>query len=142
MKSNTMKPNDGSRRARTRVGRGGTTAGRGDKGQKSRSGGTKGPSFEGGQTPWYRRLPHFRGFRNRFRTEYQTVKLSDLEKLDNGITVTPELLQENRIIRSLKLPIKVLGSGDLSKKLTVQLHAATTSAKAAIEKAGGKVEVI
>ena len=142
MKSNHLKPNAGSRPARTRVGRGGTTAARGDKGQASRSGGTKGPSFEGGQTPWYRRLPHFRGFKNHFRTEYQTVKLSDLDKLDKDSTVTPELLQEKGVVRSLKLPIKVLGSGELSKKLTVQLHAATASAKAAIEKAGGKVEVI
>ena len=143
MKSNNLKPNEGSRRKRTRVGRGGTTAGRGDKGQASRSGGTKGPSFEGGQTPWYRRLPHFRGFKNHFRTEYQTVKLSDLDKkFENGATVTPESLQEKRVVRNLNLPIKVLGGGELTKKLTVQLHAATASAKEAIEKAGGKVETI
>ena len=142
MKGNEIAPNKGSRKARMRVGRGGTTAGRGDKGQKSRSGGRKGPGFEGGQTPWYRKLPKWRGFKNPFRTEYQTVTLGNLDTFDNGTTITPELLVEKRILRNLNSPIKVLANGSLSKNLTVQLHGATAKAREAIEKAGGKVEVI
>ena len=142
MKGNEIAPNKGSRKARMRVGRGGTTAGRGDKGQKSRSGGRKSPGFEGGQTPWYRKLPKWRGFKNPFRTEYETVTLANLETFDAGTTVTPELLVEKRIIKNLRSPIKVLANGSLSKSLTVQLHGATAKAREAIEKAGGKVEVI
>jgi large subunit ribosomal protein L15 len=141
MQGNTLQPNKGARRARLRVGRGGTTAGRGDKGQRSRSGGTK-AGFEGGQTPWYRQLPKYRGFKNRFRTEYQTVNLAQLDKLEAGTVVTPELLIEKGMIRNLNLPIKVLGGSTITKSLTIQLNAATQSAKAAIEGAGGKVEVI
>ena len=141
MQGNNLKPNKGARRANTRIGRGGTTAGRGDKGQNSRSGGCK-AGFEGGQTPWYRQLPKYRGFKNHFRTEYQTINLDHLERLDDGASVTPDLLLEKGLIRNLNLPIKVLGNGAIKKNLTVQLHAVTQSAKAAIEGAGGKVEVI
>ena len=145
MQSNSLKPNSGSRKARKRVARGGSRgaqSGRGHKGQGSRSGGSKGPGFEGGQTPWYRRLPHYRGFKNPFRTDYQEVKLSQLEEFDSGATISPELLLERKVLRNLNKPIKLLGNGSLTKTLTVHLHAATSSAKAAVEAAGGKVEVI
>lgn len=145
MKLNELKPNPGARQQRRRVCRGGKlgkTGGRGYNGQKSRSGGTKYPGFEGGQTPWYRRLPKYRGFKNLFRTEYQEVSLSDLESFDAKSTVNPESLTEKGIIKNVRQPIKVLGNGELTKELTVNLHAFTASAKAAIEGAGGKAEVI
>lgn len=145
MKLNELKPNPGSRKSRRRICRGGKlgkTGGRGHNGQSSRSGGTKGPGFEGGQTPWYRRIPKYRGFKNRFRTEYQIVSLSDLEVFDAKATVNPESLVEKGILKNIRRPIKVLGNGELSKALTVNLHAFTASAKAAIEGAGGKAEVV
>jgi large subunit ribosomal protein L15 len=145
MQSNNLRSNQGARQERRRIGRGGKLGAqstRGHKGQSSRSGGTKGPEFEGGQTPWYRQLPKYRGFKNHFRTEYLEVNLNHLEKFEAGSTVTPEALRERKIVRNLRQPIKVLGTGTLSKKLTVQLHATTASAREAIEKAGGKVEVI
>jgi large subunit ribosomal protein L15 len=145
MHSNNLRPNAGSRPAKTRIARGGkrgAQSGRGHKGQQSRSGGGKGRTFEGGQTPWYRQLPKFRGFKNHFRTEYIEVSLKQLEEFEAGSTVTPEALRERGFVRHLRQPIKVLGSGSLTKQLTVQLHATTASAREAIEKAGGKVEVI
>ena len=146
MQSNSLKPNSGARKPRKRVARGGSRgaqSGRGHKGQRSRAGGNKGPGFEGGQTPWYRRLPHYRGFKNPFRTDYQEVKLSQLdEHYEADAVVTPESLVEKKILRNLNKPIKLLGNGKLSKKLTVHLHAATSSAKTAVEAVGGKVEVI
>lgn len=144
MQANQLRSNPGARKDKRRVGRGGklgAQATRGHKGQRSRSGGTK-SGFEGGQTPWYRQLPKYRGFKNPFRTEFLEVSLKQLEEFDADSTVTPEALREKGFVRHLRQPIKVLGSGTLSKKLTVQLHAATASAKEAIEKAGGKVEVI
>ncbi len=145
MKLNELKPNAGSRKGRRRVCRGGKlgkTGGRGMNGQNSRSGGTKGPGFEGGQTPWYRRLPKYRGFKNRFRTEYQEVSLSDLETFEAQATVTPEALVERGILKNVHRPVKVLGNGELSKSLTVVLHAYTGSARQAIEGAGGTAEVV
>ncbi|HXE73437.1 MAG TPA: 50S ribosomal protein L15 [Candidatus Nitrosotenuis sp.] len=146
MLGNDLKAPEGARKGPKRVGRGHgchpKTAGRGTKGQNARSGGGKGPGFEGGQTPWYRRLPKYRGFKNRFRTEYRVVSLADLEGFEEGATVTPEALLEKRVIKSLNKPIKVLGNGKLSRKLTVHLHAFTQTARQAIEEAGGKVEVI
>ena len=145
MKLNELKPNAGARKKRRRVCRGGKlgkTGRRGMNGQKSRSGGTKYPGFEGGQTPWYRRLPKYRGFKNPFRTEYQEVSLSDLETFADKDTVNPESLVEKGLIKNVRSPIKVLGNGELNKPLTVNLHAFTASAKAAIEGAGGKAEVI
>jgi large subunit ribosomal protein L15 len=145
MKANDLRSNPGARKDRRRVGRGGklgAQATRGHKGQSSRSGGTKGPEFEGGQTPWYRQLPKYRGFKNHFRTEYLEVTLKQLDQFDENSTVTAESLREKGFVRNLRQPIKVLGSGTLSKKLTVQLDAYTASAREAIEKAGGKVEVI
>ena len=132
MQLNELKPNEGSRHRRRRVCRGGKlgkTGGRGYNGQKSRSGGTKYPGFEGGQTPWYRRLPKYRGFKNPFRTEYQEVSLSDLETFDAKSTVNPESLLEKGFVKNIRQPIKVLGNGELTKNLTVNLHGFTASAK-------------
>lgn len=145
MKANELKPNAGARREKLRVCRGGKhgkTGGRGYNGQNSRSGGTKGPGFEGGQTPWFRRLPKYRGFKNPFRTEYQEVSLSDLESFEAKATVDVVALKEKGILKNLHQPVKVLGNGELSKALTVQLDAYTASAKAAIEGAGGTAEVV
>lgn len=120
----------------------GKTATKGHKGQKARSGGTKGPSFEGGQTPLQRRLPK-RGFKNRpFKKEYAVVNLSTLAKVTDVDTITPEVLQEKKIVRDLKDGLKVLGTGDLSKPLTIRAHAFSASALSKIQAAGGKSEVL
>ncbi len=146
MNLSDLKPNFGARRPRKRVGRGHgchvKTAGRGMNGQNARSGGGKGPGFEGGQTPWYRRLPKFRGFNNPHKVIFQQVTLSQLESLDANTVVTPELLVERGVVRRSNRPFKVLATGKLTKSLTVQLHGFTENAKAAIEAAGGKVEVL
>lgn len=146
MYPNNITPNPGSRHRRKRVGRGHgcsvKTAGRGSNGQGSRSGGLKAPGFEGGQTPWYRRLPKYRGFKNPFRVEFTEVSLGALEVFNDGDTVDPVSLHRAGIIRNFKNPIKVLGNGTLTKKLTVQLHAFTASAREAIIEAGGTVEEI
>ncbi|WP_141604571.1 50S ribosomal protein L15 [Terrilactibacillus laevilacticus] len=146
MKLHELKPAEGSRHARKRVGRGygsglGKTSGRGQKGQKSRSGGGVRPGFEGGQMPLIQRLPK-RGFKNPTRKEYSLVNLVTLNKFDEGTEVTPELLLQNRIIRKLNDGVKVLGQGQLNKKLTVKAHKFSASAKEAIEAAGGNIEVI
>jgi large subunit ribosomal protein L15 len=145
MKANELKPNPGARREKLRVCRGGKhgkTGGRGYNGQNSRSGGTKGPGFEGGQTPWHRRLPKYRGFKNPFRTEYQEVSLSALGAFEAKSTVDAEALKAKGIVKNLHLPIKVLGNGELKTALNVQVNAYTASAKAAIEGAGGTAEVV
>lgn len=145
MNLGNLKSSEGARRPRKRVGRGGChgkTACRGYNGQNSRSGGGKGPGFEGGQTPWYRRLPKYRGFKNADRTIFQVVTLTLLDQFEAGSVVTPELLIEKQVIRRSNRPFKVLGTGTLTKALTVQLHGFTESARAAIEAAGGTVEVL
>ncbi|MHB2018018.1 MAG: 50S ribosomal protein L15 [Candidatus Xenobia bacterium] len=146
MDLSNLKPAEGATHRRKRVARGhgchGKTGGRGSNGQMSRSGGGKGPGFEGGQTPWYRRLPKYRGFKSLNKKEYTLVKLSDLEGFENGSTVTPESLLQSGVVRKADHQVKVLGNGTLSKKLTVQAHKFTASAQAAIEAAGGKAEVI
>jgi large subunit ribosomal protein L15 len=131
-----------------RVGRGqgsgnGKTAGRGEKGQKARSGVSIPAWFQGGQTPLYRRLPK-RGFNNaQFRTEFATINLSDLNKYFNdGDVVSPELLKEKGIIKKQLCGVKVLGNGELEKKLTIRAHRFSSSAVTKIESAGGKAEVI
>jgi len=131
-----------------RVGRGpgsgmGKTSTRGENGQKSRSGASISAWFQGGQTPLYRRVPK-RGFNNaRFRDEYATINLSDLNKFfEDGDTVTPEILKEKGIIKKQLCGIKVLGNGELEKKLTIQAHRFSSSAVTKIESAGGKAEVI
>jgi len=146
MKLHELKPVDGATHSKKRVGRGtssgtGKTAGRGQKGQNSRTGGGVRLGFEGGQTPLFKRLPK-RGFTNFFRTEYAIVNVSDLNTFENGTVVTPELLLENRKVSALKSGIKVLGKGELKVSLTVKAQKFSASAKKAIEDAGGKTEVI
>ena len=147
MKLNTVKPAIGATQVRKRVGRGpasgtGKTAGRGENGQKSRSGYSRKAGFEGGQLPLYRRLPK-RGFTNaRFKVEYAVINLDDLNKFEDGATVTPELLKEMGLLKNQLDGVKVLGNGTLEKKLTVKAHKFSASALAAIEKSGGKAEVI
>ncbi len=142
MLAHELKPPKGSKHARKRVGRGdssgrGTYSGRGIKGQKSRSGRKPKLGFEGGQTRLIKRLPRRRGFTNIFRTEYSAVNLRDLERFEAGTEVTPELLKQSRVVRSLRRPVKVLASGELTKALTVKAHKFSTAAKEKIEAAGG-----
>lgn len=146
MKLHDMKPVEGARKARKRVGRGmssgnGKTAGRGHNGQNSRSGGGVGLTFEGGQLPLFRRIPK-RGFTNINRKEYAIVSLSDLNRFEDGTEVTPALLVENGIVKNEKSGIKVLGNGTLEKKLTIKAHKFSSSAAKAIEEQGGTSEVI
>ena len=135
------------RQARKRVGRGpgsgmGKTATRGENGQKSRSGASISAWFEGGQSPLYRRIPK-RGFNNaRFKVEYATINLSDLNKFNDGDVVTPELLKEKGIVKKQLCGIKVLGNGTLEKKLTIRANRFSSSALTKIESAGGIAEVI
>lgn len=147
MKLNTIKPNEGSVKNRKRVGRGpgsgtGKTAGRGENGQKSRSGGGVRVGFEGGQTPLFRRLPK-RGFSNaRFKKVYAVINVSELNKFEDGAEVNPEILKDMGIIKNALDGIKVLGNGKLEKKLTVKASKFSSSAKKQIENLGGKAEVI
>lgn len=146
MKLHELKPAEGSRHTRKRLGRGigsgqGKTAGKGHKGQNARSGGGVRLGFEGGQTPLFRRLPK-RGFTNIHRKEYAEVNLETLNRFNGDLEITPELLIEARIVKSAKAGIKILGKGTLDKKLSVKANKFSASAKAAIEAAGGKVEVI
>jgi large subunit ribosomal protein L15 len=147
MKLHELKAPEGARKSRKRVGRGtssgmGKTSTRGQKGQWARSGGGVRIGFEGGQTPLFKRLPK-RGFTNaRFKKEYAVVNVEDLNKLPEGTVVTPEVLLENRLVRELLDGVKILGNGELTKKLTVQAHAFSGAAKAKIEAAGGTAEVI
>jgi len=146
MKLYELQPAAGAKKAPKRVGRGigsglGKTSGKGHKGQKARSGGGKGPAFEGGQTPLQRRLPK-RGFTNRFRHEWIEVQLEKLNLFEDGTEVTPEMMLEAGIIKKTGNGIKILGNGDLNKKLTVKGNSFSKSAIAKIEKAGGKAEVI
>ena len=146
MNLNELKYNKGARSTTKRLGRGqgsgqGKTAGKGHKGQNARSGGGVAIGFEGGQTPLYKRIPK-RGFTNINRLEYAIVNLSDLNKFEDGTTVTPELLKEAGIVKKQLDGIKVLGNGTLEKKVNVTCNKISKSAQAAIEKVGGKVEVI
>lgn len=134
-------------KARKRVGRGpgsgmGKTSTRGENGQKSRSGASIPAWFQGGQSPLYRRIPK-RGFNNtRFETKYAVINLSDLNRFSDGDVVTPELLKEKGIIKKQLNGIKVLGNGELEKKLTVKAHRFSSKAVTKIESKGGKAEVI
>lgn len=146
MKLHELKPSPGSVRNRKRLGRGtasgqGKTAGRGQDGQNSRSGGGTRPGFEGGQMPLYRRIPK-RGFTNIFATNYSEINLDTLNRFDDGTEVTPEMLKELGIVKKQLEGVKVLGRGELEKKLTVKAHKFSKSAIEKIEAAGGKVEVI
>ena len=147
MRIHDLKLAPGSVKKRKRVGRGhgsghGKTSGRGHKGQLARSGGGKGPGFEGGQNPLARRLPKLPGFTNHWRTEYATVNVCRLERFADGTEVNAELLAGEGIIRKANMPLKVLGDGELKKKLTVKAAAFTATAIEKIEKAGGAAEVI
>ncbi len=141
-----LKPNEGARKTRKRVGRGigsghGKTSGKGSKGQLSRSGNQPRIGFEGGQIPFFQRLPK-RGFKNVNYVIYATVNLKDLNVFENGDVVTPEVLLERKIIRKLNHGLKVLAYGDLEKKITVRAHAFSKKALDAINQAGGTAEVI
>ncbi|KRN27840.1 50S ribosomal protein L15 [Liquorilactobacillus mali] len=144
MELHELKASEGSRHVRNRVGRGtssgnGKTAGRGQKGQKAR--GKVRLGFEGGQMPLFRRMPK-RGFQNINRKEFAVVNLDALNKFDDGTEVTPVLLVENGVVKKELNGIKILGNGELTKKLTVKANKFSASAKEAIEAAGGQAEVI
>ena len=144
MQAHDLKPPKGATHARKRVGRGnasghGTYSTRGLKGQKSRAGNKPRRFFEGGQTRLVKRLPSRRGFTNPFRVEYSPVNLRDLAVFEAGTEVTPELLKEKRILRSLRRPVKLLAGGDITKPLTIHVHKASLTAKEKIEAAGGTV---
>jgi large subunit ribosomal protein L15 len=146
MELNSLKPKKGSRHAKKRVGRGpgsghGKTAARGEKGQKSRSGFSRQPGFEGGQMPLHRRLPK-RGFTNIFKRDYAVVNISDLERFDNGATVGEAELRKAGLVKGQHDGIKVLGDGKLSKKLTVSATKFSATARKQIEAAGGSCQEI
>ncbi|MDO8484561.1 MAG: 50S ribosomal protein L15 [Candidatus Limnocylindrales bacterium] len=164
MKLHDLRPADGSRQQRTRVGRGiaagkGKTAGRGTKGQKARAGGSIPAWFEGGQTPLHMRIPKLRGFKNRFKVEYEVVNIGAIGALaERGafevetpakkgakagpITVNQDILRAVGLVRTLNKPLKILGAGDLSAPLFVVADAFTASARSKIEAAGGSVNVL
>ena len=146
MKLHELAPAAGSKKTRTRVGRGlgsglGKTSGRGQKGQNSRSGGGVRTGFEGGQMPLYRRLPK-RGFKNIFALQYAEVNVSQLNRFEDGATVDPVALIEAGILKNVRDGIRILGNGTLERKLTVIANGFTKSAVEKIEAAGGKAEVI
>ena len=146
MRLDELQPAEGSKFSAKRVGRGigsgnGKTAGKGHKGQNARSGGGVRPGFEGGQMPLYRRLPK-RGFNNIFAKQYVAINVSELERFEDGTTVTAELLKESGVVSKTLDGIKVLGRGELTKKLEVKVAKFSASAAEKIEKAGGKAEVI
>ena len=147
MKLNELQKNIGATHAKKRVGRGpgsglGKTSGRGQKGQKARSGGSINPVFEGGQLPLYRRLPK-RGFSNaKFKTVYAVINVSDLNMFEDGTVVTPALLKDTGLVKKQYDGVKVLGTGKLEKKLTIQANKFSKSAIEKIETSGSKIEVI
>jgi len=147
MKLHSMQPNPGATKSRKRLGRGpgsglGKTSGKGHKGQNARSGGGVRPGFEGGQLELFRRIPK-RGFSNaNFKVSYAVLNLSDLNNFEDGAVITPELLKEMGLVKKQLFGIKILGNGTLEKKITVKAHKFSETAKLAIEKLGGKAEVI
>ena len=149
MKLHDLRPDDGSKKKRKRVGRGiaagqGKTAGRGTKGQGARSGGGKGLYFEGGQLPLARRLPFKRGFTNRRKVYYKALNLSIFSEMEvaAGTEINPEFLKEIGLLKKLTDPYVILGDGDLNVALTVKAYRVSKSAQEKIEKAGGSVEII
>jgi large subunit ribosomal protein L15 len=145
MKLHDLAPADGAKKARKRVGRGngsghGTYSGRGSKGQNARSGGRVNPRFEGGQIPMVLRLPHKRGFTNRFKKHFHLVNVESLEDFETGSEITPETLVAAGLIRDTGLQVKLLGDGEISKSLKVQVHRWSKSAQEKIEAAGGSLE--
>jgi len=146
MRLHELKPAQGSTKNRKRLGRGtatgqGKTAGRGQDGQNSRSGGSRRPGFEGGQMPLYRRLPK-RGFTNIFKKQWAIINIDVLNKFEEGTLVTPELLLETGVIKKIVDGVKILGDGQLEKKIDVRAHKFSQTAIEKIEAAGGKAEVI
>ena len=146
MNLHELSPAPGSKRVAVRVGRGlgsglGKTSGKGQKGQKSRSGGVKRPGFEGGQRPLYLRLPK-RGFYNKFGKDYVEINVSALERFEDGTVVEPVMLIEEGVVKNIRDGIRILGNGELTKKLTVQAMGFSKSAEEKIVAAGGKIEVI
>ena len=147
MKLHELEKNIGATHAKKRVGRGsgsglGKTSGRGQKGQKARSGGSINPVFEGGQLPLYRRIPK-RGFKNdKFKTVYATINVEDLNVFEDGTVVTPALLKDTGLLKKQLDGVKVLGNGKLEKKITIQANKFSTSALEKIKEAGSKAEVI
>jgi large subunit ribosomal protein L15 len=147
MRLHELQPPDGSTRERIRIGRGHgsgkvKTGGKGTKGQNARAGGGVPPYFEGGQLPLIRKLPYRRGFRNPFRVEFREVNVRDLDEFPEGSTVGPEEFEIAGVLRGKTGPVKVLGQGELSKKLTVRADRVSAGARAKIESAGGTVELI
>lgn len=148
MKLDDLRPAPGAFKSRKRVGRGHgsgytTTAGKGTKGQKSRSGGKVRPGFEGGQNPIYRRMPYKRGFSNhRFRTVYEVVNLGRLAELELADPITPESLYERGVIRDASALVKILGDGEIETSMHIRAHKFSASAREKIESAGGTAEVI
>jgi large subunit ribosomal protein L15 len=147
VKLNQLKPAPGSKKRRKRVGRGygsghGVTATRGTKGQKARSGGGKGAYFEGGQNPLHLRLPRYPGFKNIFKEKFTVVNVEKLNIFPNGSVVDREALVKKGLVNKSEKRIKILGRGDLEKKVTVKVAAVSQKAQEKIEKAGGKVELV
>ena len=147
MKLHELSKNPGAKHERKRVGRGmgsglGKTSGKGEKGQKARSGVSIPATFEGGQLPLYRRLPK-RGFSNyKFKIKYATINVEDLNRFADGTVITPELLKDCGLVKKQLCGVKVLGNGNLEKKLTIKANRFSSSAVTKIESAGGKAEVI
>lgn len=146
MRLHEVTPPEGAKRAAKRKGRGiasglGKTAGRGQKGQKSRSGSGVRRGFEGGQMPLFQRLPK-RGFTNKFKKRWFIINLEVLNRFDDDTEVTPELLVEKGVLKTLRDPLKVLGEGNLERRLVVRAHSFSKQAREKIEAAGGKAEVI
>lgn len=147
MKLHDLRPNPGKKRKRKRVGRGissghGKTAGRGTKGQGARSGGGKGPYFEGGQLPLVRRLPFKRGFTNIHKINYKPVNVGRLARFEANTSIDPEILATVGLLKNAKDPVVILGDGELSVALTVRAHRFSAAAKSKIEAAGGTVDVL
>jgi large subunit ribosomal protein L15 len=146
MRLHDLRPAEGSTKSKKRVGRGtgsglGTTAGRGMNGQNSRSGGGVRPGFEGGQMPLFRRIPK-RGFNNKFKKQWTIVNVELLNDFEDGTEITPDVLLQTGVVSKINYGIKILGDGELNKKLTVKANKFTQSAISKIEAAGGKAEVI
>jgi large subunit ribosomal protein L15 len=145
MRLHELRPAKGATRKRKRLGRGtgsgrGTTSGKGHKGQRARAGGNSHPWFEGGQMPLIRRVPKV-GFHNPFRVEYQVINVRDLAQFEPNTEVTPELLRRSRVVRKSKMPIKLLGQGEIDRPLKIQVDAASAAARQKIEGAGGSLEL-
>ncbi|MBI4994452.1 50S ribosomal protein L15 [Candidatus Peregrinibacteria bacterium] len=146
MSQHTLKPNPGAKKLKRIRGRGdssgrGSFSGHGGKGQTARSGGGKRPGFEGGQTPLIRRMPKLKGFKNPNKISYQIVNVAALDKLNDGATIDIVTLYENGLLSHKNKPIKILGGGELTKKLTVKIDACSAEAKKKIEAKGGSVQI-